>query len=129
MSYKKLEIWQLSRESVIMIHSMTLTDLPKHEMYELGSQIRRSSESIKANIVEGYGRRQYKQDFIKFLVYAIASRDETIDHLETLYEVGSLQNKEKYEKIHSLLDLLGKKLGHFLKTVQVSHNSEKNNID
>ena len=84
---------------------------------------------VSGNIMEGDDRRQYKQDFVKFLVYAIASRDETIDHLETLYEVGSLQNKEKYEKIHSLLDLLGKKLGHFLKTVQVSHNSEKNNID
>lgn len=125
MSYKNLEIWQLAKELVIMIHSMTLSDLPKHEMYELGSQIRRSSESIKANIVEGYGRRQYKQEFIKFLVYAIASRDETIDHLETLYEVGSLKDKEKYEKIHALLDLLGKKLGHFLKTVQVTHKSEK----
>ena len=34
MSYKKLEVWQLSRELVIDIHKMTLTKLPKFEMYE-----------------------------------------------------------------------------------------------
>jgi len=41
--------------------------LPKFEMYEEGSQIRRSAKSVAANIVEGYGRRRYKQEFIRFL--------------------------------------------------------------
>lgn len=59
MSYKKLEIWQLAREVVIIIHRMTLEHLPKFECYEEGSQIRRSVKSIKSNIVEGYGRRYY----------------------------------------------------------------------
>ena len=81
MSYKKLEIWERAREVSIAIHKMTLTELPKFEMYEEGSQIRRSSKSIRSNIVEGYGRRRYKNEFIKYLVYAIASTDETIDHL------------------------------------------------
>ena len=90
MSYKKLEVWQLARELVIDIHKLTLEDIPKFEMYELGSQIRRSVKSVKATIVEGYGRRGYKQDFLRFLTYAIASNDETIDHLETLFETGSL---------------------------------------
>jgi four helix bundle protein len=52
MSYKKLDIWKLSKEVVIDIHEMTLK-LPKFELYETGSQIRRSSKSIKSNIVEG----------------------------------------------------------------------------
>lgn len=30
--------------------------LSKYELYELGSQIRRSSDSVPTNIVEGYGR-------------------------------------------------------------------------
>jgi four helix bundle protein len=50
MSYKKLEIWQLARELVIDIHKMSL-QLPKFEMYGEGSQIRRSSKSVKSNIV------------------------------------------------------------------------------
>ena len=32
MSYKKLEIWQISRELVIDVHKMTLEELPKFEM-------------------------------------------------------------------------------------------------
>jgi len=72
MSYKKLEIWQLARELVIDIHKMTLTKLLKFEMFEEGSQIRKSSKSVRSTIVEGYGRRRYKQEFIRFLTYAIA---------------------------------------------------------
>ena len=90
MSYKNLEIWQLARELVIDIHKMTLDKLPKFEMYEEGNQIRKSSKSVRSTIVEGYGRRRYKQEFIRFLVYAIGSNDETIDHLDTLFETESL---------------------------------------
>lgn len=83
MSYRSLEVWQLAREVSIEIHVMSL-NLPKHELYETGSQIRRSSKSVRANIVEGYGRRMYKADYIKFLISSLASNDETMDHLETL---------------------------------------------
>jgi four helix bundle protein len=64
MSYKNLEIWQSARGLVIDIHKITLEELPKFEMFEEGSQIRRASKSTKSNIVEGYGRRRYKQEFI-----------------------------------------------------------------
>ena len=79
MNYKNLEVWKLARELSIEIHRMTL-NLPKFEMYEEGSQIRRSSKSIRSNIVEGFGRRRYKNDFIRFITYSIASTDESIDH-------------------------------------------------
>lgn len=125
MSYKKLEIWQLARGLVINIHKMTLTELPKFEMYEEGSQIRRSIKSVKSAIVEGYGRRNYKQDFIRFLTIALASNDETMDHLENLYETGSLKNDELFKDLHYRIDLLGKKLNNFLQKVETSHLSKK----
>jgi four helix bundle protein len=62
MSYKKLEIWQLARKATVNIHEMSLKCLPNFEMYEEGSQIRRSVKSVKSNIVEGYGRRRYKKN-------------------------------------------------------------------
>lgn len=58
MSYKNLEIWQLARELFIDIHKMTIAKLPKFEMFEEGSQIRKSIKSAKSTIVEGYGRRR-----------------------------------------------------------------------
>ena len=125
MSYKKLDIWKLSREVVIDIHKMTLQQLPNFEMYEEGSQIRRSVKSVKSTIVEGYGRRKYKQDFIRFLTYAISSNDETIDHLETLYETESLKDKELYNNLKERLIILGKKLNVFIQSVEKGHQSEK----
>lgn len=122
MSYKKLEIWKLSKEVVILIHKMTMK-LPKFELYETGSQIRRSSKSIRSNIVEGYGRRHYKQDFIRFLVYSHSSVDETRDHLEVLFETKSLKNEETFTKVSKMLDMLEKKLYLFIKSVENNHNS------
>lgn len=125
MSYKSLEIWQLAREMVIEVHRATLEFLPKFEMYEEGSQIRRSVKSVKSNIVEGYGRRKYKADYIHYLTYAHASCDETIDHWETLFETGSLTDRELYENIHQRLDQLGGKINRFIQSVIIHHNVVK----
>ncbi|MDP1587832.1 MAG: four helix bundle protein [Prosthecobacter sp.] len=125
MSYQKLEIWQLAQKATIEIHTMTLTKLPKFEMYEEGSQIRRSCKSVRSNIVEGYGRREYKQDFVLRLTYALASNDETIDHLDTLRETGSLVDMPLYEDLHENLTHLGKKLNLFIQAVREGHRSSK----
>ncbi|MBN1904147.1 MAG: four helix bundle protein [Deltaproteobacteria bacterium] len=124
MSYKKLEIWQEARTIVLDIHKMTLEKLPKFEYYEESSQIRRSIKSVKSNIVEGYGRRRYKQEFIKFLTYSLASCDETTDHLETLYETESLKDEILYHDLHERLQILGRKLNNFLQSVEKNHNIE-----
>ena len=107
---------------------MTLQNLPKFEMYEEGSQIRRSAKSICANIVEGYGRRRYKQEFIRFLVFAHSSCDETIDHLEMLFETGSLTNEVMYDDLRAQLDLLGRKLNVFIESVERSHRTDRSDI-
>ena len=125
MSYKKLEIWQLARELVIDIHAMTLDKLLKFEMFEEGAQIRKSSKSVKSTIVEGYGRRRYKNEFIRFLTYAMGSNDETVDHLETLFETGSLTDDDLYKDLIARSEKLGKKLNLFIKSVSKSHLSEK----
>lgn len=124
MNYKDLEVWKIARELCIEIHKMSLS-LPKFEMYEEGSQIRRSSKSIRSTIVEGYGRRRYKNEFIRYITYAIASTDETIDHLETLWETESLADKQLFQKLQNELNLLGKKLINFQKSLEEKHISEK----
>jgi four helix bundle protein len=126
MSYKKLEIWLEARELSIMIHEMTLK-LPKFEQFEVAQQIRRSSKSVRSNIVEGYGRRRYKADFIRFLIIAQASNDETIDHLETLFETKSLINQLLFDNLHQGLQKLGRKINNFLKAVERDHNSNQVN--
>jgi four helix bundle protein len=125
MSYKKLDIWILAREISIEIHKMTLT-LPKFEQFEEAQQIRRSSKTVRSCIVEGYGRRRYKADFIKFLIYSLSSNDETIDHLETLFETESLKDEIIYNTLRQKLELLGKKLNNFIQAVERNHNEFPN---
>jgi four helix bundle protein len=125
MNYRNLEVWQLARELVIAIHGMTLTKLPKFEMFEEGSQIRRSIKSVKSNIVEGYGRRRYKQEFIRYIDYALASCDETADHLDTLVATKSLTDRVTIEELTPKLDELGRKLNLFLQSIERSHISQK----
>ena len=125
MSYRKLEVWRLAQRLTAEIHEMTLNSLPRHELYEEGSQIRRSIKSVRANIVEGYGRRRYKQDFIRFLTYAQASCDEAMDHLHILRETGSLTDTGVFDSIQEGLDHLGRKLNKLIHSVERDHQSVK----
>jgi four helix bundle protein len=97
-------------------------------MYEEGSQIRRSSKSISGNIVEGYGRRRYKNEFIKFLNYALATCDETRDHLEFLFETGSLTDLTLFDDLSKRYDILGKTTNNFLQSVIAGHMAAKDPI-
>ena len=120
MSYKDLEVWYIANRIVIEIHRMTIEDLPKFEMYEVGSQIRRSSKSIKSNIVEGYGRRKYQKDYLRFLIFALSSVLETNDHLETLHLSRSLKNDNVFKIVMEDLDHLGRKLNRLIQRISDS---------
>lgn len=122
--YKDLKVYQISRELAIEVHKMSL-NLPKFELYEEGSQIRRSSKSITSNIVEGYGRRNYKNDFIRFITFAISECDETQVHLDFLYNTGSLRDNELFNNLSDKYKMLGKMLTGFLEAVIKKHISEK----
>ena len=76
--YKDLEVYQKAHALGVKIHHFSL-GLPKIEQFEIGSQLRRSSKSMSANIVEGFGRKRYKAEFVRFLVFAHSSCNETIE--------------------------------------------------
>ena len=121
-SYRDLNIYKKAHKLAVEIHEMSLK-LPKFELYEEGSQIRKSSKSVKSTIVEGFGRRRYKLEFIKFLTYSIASCDETRDHLDTLYDTKSFRDKAKYEYLCEEYDHLGKMISNFIKSVDSGHKT------
>jgi four helix bundle protein len=112
-SYRELDIFKESKRLAIEVHKITLS-LPKFELFEEGSQIRRSAKAITSLIVEGYGRKRYKADFIKYLVYAHAECDETIVHLEFLFETDSFKDKEKFDQLVADYILLSKKINKFI---------------
>ena len=123
-SYKDLDIYIMAYELAIKVHRMTL-ELPKYELYEQGSQVRRSSKSIKDNIVEGYGRKRYKDDFIRFLVYAHASCDEAISQLSMINEIH-FSNNELNELVDEY-DILGAKINKFIQYVETNWKTPTRN--
>lgn len=118
-SYRDLDIYKESKRLAVKVHRMTL-GLPKFELYEEGSQVRRSSKSVTSMIVEGYGRRRYKGDYIKYLVFAIAECDETILHLEFLYETSSWKDEDAFNKFMEEYDLLSKRINKFIQWVEIN---------
>ena len=111
-TYHELEVYQLSFNLFLKTHPFSFK-MPKTETYELGSQIRSSSDSINSNIVEGYGRRMFKKDFVKFLVYSHSSNDETINHLK---KIGLLYPNLRTEakELETAYNKLGGKLNKFI---------------
>ncbi|SDX50426.1 four helix bundle protein [Lutibacter oricola] len=72
-NYKNLKIWQLGLEISNDI-SDVLLDFPKHEMYDLSSQLSRCSISIPSNIAEGSARTN--KSFSHFLDISLGSSFE-----------------------------------------------------
>ena len=113
-SYRDLNIYNDTFDLAIKMHQLSLR-IPKYEIYELGSQIRRSSQSIRSNIIEGYGRKIYKNEFIKFLTYAYASCLETQSHIEM---INNLYNLDEDKDFFKKSDDLGKQIFAFIEYVR-----------
>lgn len=97
------------------VHKMSLT-LPKYELYEQGSQIRRSSKSIKDTIAEGYERRRYKVEFILYLIFAQASCDEASSQLNMISDIHFPENP--LLNLMNQYEQLGKMINKFIQYVE-----------
>lgn len=120
-SYRDLKIYQLARNLTTKIYSLTRI-FPADEKYSLTSQLNRSAQSIVANIAEGYGRRTYLQDYIRFLIMAQASCDESREHLKTAYERNLLQ-KNEFTSLEDDFDHLGRMFTLFIRRLRDSKTS------
>ena len=111
LNYRDLRVYQQAFRLSLDVHTATLT-FPKIEQYALADQLRRSSKSVCANIVEGYGRQQYSRpDFERFLVYAIGSCNETLlwlEYAEALNYINKSASFEWTKEYNNLLRMLHK---------------------
>ncbi|MEQ9090241.1 MAG: four helix bundle protein [Balneola sp.] len=123
MSHKNLEIYTIAYDLALEIHKISMK-LPKHELYEQGSQIRRSSKSIKDNIAEGYGRRRYKNEFIRFLIFAHAFCDETISQLNMISDI--YYPEKPLTDLIDRYNMLGGKINRFINYVETSWKTPTN---
>ena len=113
-SYKDLEVYKKSYRLSLEIHRLSMK-FPRHEMYEIGSQLRRSAVSIPLNIAEGYGRKVHRKDFRNFLIIALGSCDEVNVLLDMVKDLG--YQVEGYESIKEEYDHLGRQLNTFIQRI------------
>ena len=86
-SFENLKVWQKAHELMLFVHQEVVPHLPTEEKWNLADQIRRSSQSVSANIAEGYGRFYYK-DRARFCYNARGSLTETENHLVNAKDLG-----------------------------------------
>lgn len=99
-NFRKLCVWKKAVALATIIYKKTEL-FPKHEIYGLTSQIRRSTVSIGSNIAEGAGRGSSKE-FRQFLNIATGSCFELETQLTISKNLGYLKEND----FRSLLQLV-----------------------
>ena len=72
------------------------------------------------------GEEDIKPDFIKYLIYAQSECDETIVHLDFLFETESLKDTSLFKTVKREYDILSKKLNKFIQWVEDNWNDFSN---
>jgi four helix bundle protein len=78
--FRKLLVWQRAQAFAAAVYGATRA-LRGRDVVSLRSQVRRSSQSIAANVAEG-ANTAGSRDFARYLQIAIGSASETESHLD-----------------------------------------------
>lgn len=115
-TFNKLRIYKiaikLTQDIVQLSHQ-----LPRSEFFRESDQILRSSKSIVANIAEGFAKRIYPKEFIRYLNIALGSSDETQAHLNLIFNNNLLKEKD-YPNLIKDYKNLSVRILNYIKAVQ-----------
>ena len=114
-SYRDLHVWQDGMALAEECYRLT-RKFPKEEMFTLTSQIRRSANSVPANIAEGHGRENTRS-FIQYLRIAQGSLKERETHLLLAARVGVTSQME-IEVPLARCEAIGKMLRSLIRSLQ-----------
>lgn len=121
-----LHVWQKSREFAVAVYQKILPVLPHEEKYAIAQQLRRSVQSVPANIAEAYGRYSY-QEGIRFSYIARGSLEETYSHL-TLIKDLSYAPVEAVQECLDLYKETAKLINGYIEYLKRSQGTKKNAI-
>ncbi|MDA0321966.1 MAG: four helix bundle protein [Verrucomicrobia bacterium] len=106
-SFRELKVYQKLKGLHLEVHRETLRS-PKFETYELGSQVRRSSNSAPALIAEGWGSRHTNM-YIEAINRALGEVRETQHHIDVAKDKMYL-TEERFHELDSRYDECGRML-------------------
>lgn len=111
-----LDVYQRSMRLGVEIDAMR-KKLPKHECWEEGQPLRESALAIRLRLPKVMAENVTPLLYRRFARNALSSCDETQGHLKRLHDCGSI-SKETDDDFGSEYHLLGKKLNHWLETIE-----------
>jgi len=91
-SFKDLRVWQKAMKFAVQVYRAT-AQFPRHELYGLSQQLRRTAVSVPSNIAEGKGHRS-DREFVHFLLHARGSLLEVQTQVMIAQELQYLRSEE-----------------------------------
>jgi four helix bundle protein len=107
-SVNDLKVYGIAYSLAMDVFNLSKT-FPKDEQYALTSQIKNSSRSVPANIREGFAKRKYPNIFIRHLVDAYGSSEETRTWLDMSRDSNFL-NIAQYNELSNRYEELSRML-------------------
>ncbi len=107
-SFRDFEVYKEAYELAIIVNK-NVNKLPIFERNDLGSQLRRASKSVPANIAEGWAKRRFEKEFKKHLDSSIGSCNEMEVHISMARDLD-FWGKEFCDVLLKRYLLLGGKL-------------------
>jgi four helix bundle protein len=111
-SARDMEVFKRAYELSLKIHRASL-NFPKHEQYGLADQLRRSSKSVCANLVEGFAKQiNSKREFGRYIATSLGSCNEALLWLKYAQDLDYLsieisqEWQNEYEQIAKMLNKL-----------------------
>lgn len=114
-SYKDLEVYRELYKLHMEVHNLTL-NFPDFEKYELGSQLRRSSNSAPTNLAKGWNNKHINI-YLESINRAQGEVQETKHHLSIALDKKYI-SKEKYEDFITKYNICGKMLTALKKSLE-----------
>jgi len=117
--HRDLKVYQLAYKLAMEIFKLSKS-FPKEERYSLTDQIRRSSRSVAANIVEAFRKRRYRNMFVSKWADADSEAAETQVWTDFAHDCGYLSQKQQDELIGGY-ENVGRMLGSMMASPEKFH--------
>lgn len=117
-SVEDLDVYKRLFALAVKVHNLTL-DFPKFELYELGSQLRRSSNAIPANLAEGFNNK-HTNIYLEGISRAQGEMRETVHHLKISFQ-KKYMSQDALDSFLKEYDVCGRMLTNLEKSLRANH--------
>ena len=121
-TFKDLKVWQKALDLSVEIYRFS-GEFPKHELYGLSSELRKTSRSIVYNIAEGH-KRGSTVEYIRFLRISAGSAAELESQILLADRLGYVRENTG-QRIHNMLAEIERMLDSLIRSLNSRLSASK----